>query len=136
MPHKDPEARKAFHRAWSAKNKDRVRANGKRQGEKKRLWFIAFKSKLSCKYCGESCWACLDFHHRDPTQKKYNLSLGVVDGWSAGRLEEEAAKCDVLCSNCHRKLHRGLLVVDDKRITITPNQKPGEWRNDGAEEKD
>lgn len=42
-----------------------------------------------------------DFDHRDPRQKEYSLS---DDGHTKGidRLREEALKCDLVCSNCHR----------------------------------
>ena len=32
------------------------------------------------------------------------LSLAAAK-WSLDRIKSEAAKCDILCANCHRKLH-------------------------------
>lgn len=61
------------------------------------------KSEASCASCGEADWRCLDFHHRDPAQKVRSISS--MRGLSLARVREEAAKCDVLCSNCHRKHH-------------------------------
>lgn len=59
-----------------------------------------------CIYCGETELMCLDFHHRDPEQKEFGISRGVLRGKD---LLKEIAKCDVVCANCHRKLHAGLL---------------------------
>ena len=59
--------------------------------------------KLNCKNCGESDQACLDFHHRNPKEKDFNVSRGLE--FSRKTILKEIAKCDVLCSNCHRKLH-------------------------------
>ena len=57
-----------------------------------------------CEKCPEKHIACLDFHHRDPATKSFNIgvSLGKV---SLRKLKAEIAKCNIICSNCHRKLH-------------------------------
>jgi hypothetical protein len=55
-----------------------------------------------CNSCGfNEHPAVLDFHHRDGTNKSFNIgsSLHLV---SRELLMEEIAKCDVLCANCHR----------------------------------
>lgn len=57
-----------------------------------------------CTMCGESHWAVLDFHHVDPTTKKSGVPEVAQKG-TLGQLKRELAKCVVLCSNCHRKLH-------------------------------
>ena len=68
-------------------------------------WVEELKSKLSCISCGESHPGCIDFHHRDPEEKEMDISLAAQHGWSQERILKEIEKCDVLCSNCHRKLH-------------------------------
>ncbi len=57
-----------------------------------------------CARCPEKDLACLDFHHRDRSDKLGHL--GVVRRFSKARILAEIAKCDVLCANCHRKHHR------------------------------
>jgi len=48
--------------------------------------------------------AALVFHHRDPRSKSFAISVdGVPRAWH--RLVDEAAKCDLLCANCHREAH-------------------------------
>ena len=63
---------------------------------------ISFNS--SCIQCGESDPRVLEFHHRDSDQKYKDIAKMVGEGLSAGRLQQEMDKCDVLCGNCHKKL--------------------------------
>lgn len=59
-----------------------------------------------CVVCGESDLRCLDLHHKDPSKKKFTLSISnysrTEEAW-----KEEIEKCITLCANCHRKLHSG-----------------------------
>ena len=69
---------------------------------KKKAWLDSLKVK--CLFCAETHVACLEFHHRNPAEKDFLLSVGVAK-FSLRRLQAEVAKCDVICSNCHRKHH-------------------------------
>mgnify|MGYP001572676222 CR=1 FL=1 len=55
-----------------------------------------------CVDCGEADPVVLEFDHRDPDKKKSDISkmMGKVS-WK--KIEKEIRKCDVVCSNCHRK---------------------------------
>ena len=77
----------------------------KAQKQKDEITALMNSLKTPCIECGESDIRCLDFHHIDPATKKYSISLLRQRG-SARKLIEECKKCVVLCSNCHRKLHR------------------------------
>lgn len=44
----------------------------------------------------------MDFDHRDPKEKMSGISEMVAGGYTDARIEEEVAKCDVVCANCHR----------------------------------
>lgn len=44
----------------------------------------------------------MDFDHRDGEEKCFNVSAAIPMGLNIGRVLEEVAKCDVVCSNCHR----------------------------------
>lgn len=56
-----------------------------------------------CQICGyNKCIAALEFHHCIPDQKKFGLSNG--DCRSLEKDLEEAKKCILLCSNCHREV--------------------------------
>ena len=52
-----------------------------------------------CIDCGETDPVVLEFDHRG--EKSYNVS--EMHTYSLKRLEEEVAKCDVRCANCHRR---------------------------------
>jgi len=62
----------------------------------------------ACVLCGYAdCPAALQFHHVDPSQKSFALSRQGVTR-SLARAREEAAKCVLLCANCHAKVEAGL----------------------------
>jgi hypothetical protein len=68
-----------------------------------------------CEDCGyDVSAAALEFHHRNSKTKEFGL--GNFNG-SWERLVAEAAKCDLLCANCHRRRHnyRGSLVAQGKK---------------------
>src|SRR5690348_595472 len=67
------------------------------------------KRKSKCSRCSESDPRCLDFHHLNKN-KTISLSQAAANGWSICRIDNEVAKCEVLCSNCHRKLDRKSVV--------------------------
>ena len=64
---------------------------------------------VGCACCGEKDTVCLDFHHYDPSEKEFNLSTALTK--PVNKLIEEASKCVVVCSNCHRKIHAGTLKI-------------------------
>lgn len=54
---------------------------------------------VPCADCGNRFPPCaMDFDHRDPSQKRFNVS----ERMRAAAALQEAAKCDVVCANCHR----------------------------------
>lgn len=75
------------------------------RAQSKRDWLAQLKIHLTCRVCGEDHPAVLDFHHRDPKTKEYNVGRMVSGPYSLEQLQQEVEKCEVLCSNCHRILH-------------------------------
>lgn len=70
------------------------RFRGKRQD-----WLWSFKRK-PCDDCGVQYPPyVMQFDHRDPTTKKFNLSR--AEKYPKQQVLEEIAKCDVVCANCH-----------------------------------
>jgi hypothetical protein len=102
MPRRDPEKNREYQKKWYRKNKSLQIERNKANRNVKADWFWDYKTKLSCK-CGENHPATLDFHHRDSTLKDANISE-MMD-CSIEKILEEIAKCEVMCANCHRKLH-------------------------------
>lgn len=58
----------------------------------------------SCTICGYNrCPSALEFHHRVPSDKKFNLS--EAKGLKFENTIKELDKCDLICARCHRELH-------------------------------
>ena len=96
---------KAYRRKHYHEHKEPylIRARGRRR--EIREWFKEFKHSLRCTRCPENHPACLDFHHKDSTKKDLSVRQAVIQGWGKERILAEIDKCEVLCSNCHRKEH-------------------------------
>lgn len=60
-----------------------------------------------CVRCGynKSIWA-LSFHHTDPTQKDFGIFKQI--NRNLDDLRAEAAKCILVCMNCHAEIHEEL----------------------------
>jgi hypothetical protein len=67
------------------------------------LWFFRYKHALRCQLCGMDHPGCIQFHHRVKDEKKNEVSN--LRQTSIKQLLHEMNKCDVLCANCHAKLH-------------------------------
>ena len=78
--------------------------------ESRRVTNFIRSLKSPCIVCGESTPCCIDFHHLDPKTKEFNITLKRTKAKST--ILAEVAKCVCLCSNCHRKLHSGLLDIE------------------------
>jgi hypothetical protein len=99
---------------WYYKNRShRMEVKDRRRDELKR-WFYEYKrDNCRCERCGEDCPHCIDFHHVG--DKTANVSQMVNHGYSKERIKAEIARCDVLCANCHRKLHDDLPELSEDR---------------------
>jgi hypothetical protein len=61
-----------------------------------------------CRLCGyDRCVAALHLHHLDPGTKRFGLG-GRGLARALDSLREEAAKCVLLCSNCHAEVEAGI----------------------------
>jgi len=81
-------------------NPEGYRLRQKQYIRKRRGWLQAYKHAIGCKFCPEDDPRCLDFHHRNPSEKKYKIA-GLPCSFE--KLKEEIEKCDIICANCHRK---------------------------------
>lgn len=65
----------------------------------------------ACRLCGyRRCMAALQFHHLDPSKKAFHLSVrGCTKG--IAQLRREAAKCVLLCANCHAEVEAGFVKI-------------------------
>lgn len=101
----------------SAKHQ-RTREGLRRVRAKKRAQVDELKRK-PCADCGGTFHPfVMDFDHREGTAKTFNVSAGIPLGLSWNRIVEEAAKCDVVCSNCHRM--RTFRRIEQSRLATPP----------------
>ena len=65
--------------------------------------------KVKCSKCGYNrCKEALEFHHLNPTEKDNALaqySRRVFSPMVKKLIDNEVAKCIILCANCHREEH-------------------------------
>jgi hypothetical protein len=94
----------AFSALSEAKKKQKYDVIRKKARDKFADEVREYKVSRGCAHCGENHPAVLDLHHLDPTVKDLHPS----DARGRRLFYEEAQKCIVLCSNCHRKVHYGV----------------------------
>jgi 5-methylcytosine-specific restriction endonuclease McrA len=94
-----------------------------RRREKVRRMTVSYKGGC-CQACGyDRCIEALEFHHLDPKQKDFGISYkGYTRSWE--KVKEEVDKCVLLCANCHREAHAGMLQLPQ----VTVVEKLGEFR--------
>ena len=99
-----------YKREWNHRNR-------KKRYEYKRSFVANRKMELlimlggKCNICGIKATkeniAIFDFHHRNPDEKEFNLGQNTIGDIAFEKVKNEAQKCDMLCSNCHRLYHFG-----------------------------
>lgn len=57
-----------------------------------------------CSKCNNNNIRILQFHHKDPKQKDFNIS-NFYNNKDINILRKEISKCILLCPNCHAELH-------------------------------
>ena len=104
MNYKDKE----YHRQKSKEHyqKYKKQYDERNAAQRARTRLIINESKLGgCVVCGEKELACLDHHHVDGKDMEVSSMLARNENL----VKAEIAKCVVLCANCHRKHHAGVL---------------------------
>ncbi len=108
MPHKDVEKRREYQReymrSWYQENKAKHISYVRNRDRKIEEWLKQYKLTLRCETCEENHPACLEFHHVNPQEKKFTIGR-QERRVSLKSLQDEIAKCRILCANCHRKEH-------------------------------
>ena len=98
-------------------------------------WTVEFLRRLRARPCAD-CGATfaphqMDFDHRERTDKRFRLTSGGAMLRSESTLLEEAAKCDVVCANCHRIRTQQRQVarpVMRRGTSIGLDRKREQWR--------
>ena len=112
----------SYKRTYADRRKYLIKAVAKRRKaiKEKAIEYLGGK----CYFCGYNrSYAALDFHHIDEGSKKFGLSQdGLTRSWE--RTKQELDKCVLVCSNCHREIHVGLLQLSTEML----KRKSGEFR--------
>lgn len=109
MVHKYRGREKEWRQAWEKQyravpeNQLLMNTTKKARRDLRKEQLLEYMGK-SCKQCGGSFHpAAMDLHHIDPNSKEKNIAILLGGSWE--KLKDEADKCILLCSNCHRTLH-------------------------------
>ena len=63
-----------------------------------------------CFLCGyDKCRQALELHHIDPSLKDIDFNKMITNNRSLQFVHKELQKCVLLCANCHREYHYGVL---------------------------
>ena len=78
----------------------------------------ALIKEKAIQYKGEKCSICgynkyigaLEFHHLNPNKKDFGIGQkGCTRCWE--KVKEELDKCILVCANCHREIHAGIIQL-------------------------
>src|SRR6476661_3498495 len=118
----------AYYAANREREIERVRA--------RQLATIEFLRKLRDVPCSDCARRFaghqMDFDHRDPSQKRFNLSSARAGLKNRAELLAELAKCDIVCANCHRirtrRQHRARLAMRTLSLSPRTEEYRLRWR--------
>lgn len=83
------------------RQRPRYKARAKAKYDKKRAYVDAIKLVHGCVDCGYRAHpAALHFDHLPGFEKSGNIAK-MCDGTTMAKLDEEIAKCEIVCANCH-----------------------------------
>ncbi len=107
--HKEnPEKKRATSRKWQKENPERYKATMRKWYNEKSIhaWIKTKYENIPCIDCnGVFIFIAMDFDHRPEETKLFVISTFDSKAQTAtniAKVEKEIAKCDLVCSNCHR----------------------------------
>ena len=91
---------------------------------KDRMVYVMGSKCQCCDY--DNCTQALEFHHLDPTQKDFSFASNTNRSWQ--NVRQELPKCILVCANCHREIHAGL-IPNEKLISSFNEERAKEIDN-------
>jgi hypothetical protein len=89
----------------------RCRMDAASDWRRRRKAILVAEAGGRCVSCGyDRCAASLQFHHLDPKTKSFTLSMRGLTR-SMDQCRAEAAKCVLLCANCHAEVEVGFSTL-------------------------
>ena len=98
------ECKREYNKQHYKNNKKYYIDKASKRSNRIREWLSRYKCETGCGTCGERHPGCLHFHHRDASDKQFEICDAMLTR-SMASIKLEMEKCDVLCANCHGKLH-------------------------------
>ena len=83
----------AYRKAQNDHHRDHVNRN--------REYVYAILQKSKCIDCEDDRWQVLEFDHVNGTKRKSICDM-IRLGFSISSIDNEIAKCEIRCANCHR----------------------------------
>ena len=99
----DPIERRKYSK-YSEKQKDLIKQLLYKRAFKRKLELVKSKGGGCCKCGYNKCLRALEFHHENPEDKLFGLSINNLWSKSWEEIEKEAGKCILVCANCHREI--------------------------------
>lgn len=97
-----------YKREWNHQNRVQRKVYQKKRVHRQKQKLVE-SAGGKCQICGlpfdGECTSIFDFHHTNPEEKLFSINNCSLNRYSIARIEAEAAKCDLLCANCHRMVH-------------------------------
>lgn len=90
----------AYHRANWHRHMAQIKARAERRRAAARAFVIEYLREHPCVDCGEADIVVLEFDHLRDKRANVGSLIGTSEIW---RIQEEIAKCEVVCANCHRR---------------------------------
>ena len=76
---------------------------------KRRKEDIVYVMGKCCQLCGyNKAITALELHHLNPSEKEFSIGKILNKNWNL--INEEIKKCILVCANCHREIHEGLIT--------------------------
>lgn len=84
----------------------------KRKREELKQYIEDYKKSNPCCRCGNTDPRVLEFHHKNPKDKKFSIFHSIHNRYSINSVAEEIKKTVIVCANCHRIIHDEWLNED------------------------
>ena len=73
-----------------------------------------------CACCGyDKCQSALEVHHLSPEEKEFTVAQNLNKSWDL--IQQELQKGILVCANCHREIHEGL--IDTNKLVPSYNEQ-------------
>jgi hypothetical protein len=99
------DCKKLIDREHNARNPRRNQARTREYARRNMRWLYEYLRTKRCEWegCNVSDPDMLVFDHIDPLEKREHVSVMAHSSWGLKTIQDEVAKCRVLCANHHQK---------------------------------